>query len=124
MNGHHQECFGSTNTNRHVAAFDFAAVSGCDKVVVGPTNARGGTLSLDLLTDVAGQLLVTVVAHIGITQITPPRRQSFRWLKLFQTCLLVGKFSLKIKLILILFAVPCGICPGVTLGLRIIRLRF
>ena len=36
---------GSTTTNRHgVAAFDFAAVSGCDQFVVGPTHARGGTL--------------------------------------------------------------------------------
>ena len=39
-------------TNRHgVAAFDFAAVSGCDQLVVGPTHARGGTLYL-LMTDV------------------------------------------------------------------------
>ena len=44
-NGHHQEWLGSTNTNRHgVAAFDFATVSGCDQLVVGPTHARGGTL--------------------------------------------------------------------------------
>ena len=32
LNGHHQEWFGSTTTNRHgVAAFDFATVSGCDQ---------------------------------------------------------------------------------------------
>ena len=43
---------GCTTTNRHgVAAFDFATVSGCDQLVVGPTHARGGTLDL-LLTDV------------------------------------------------------------------------
>ena len=42
---------GSTTTNRHgVAAFDFATVSGCDQLVVGPTHARGGTLDL-LMTD-------------------------------------------------------------------------
>ena len=45
LNGHHQELLGSTTANRHgVAAFDFATVSGCDHLVVGPTHARGGTL--------------------------------------------------------------------------------
>ena len=45
LNGHHQEWLGSTTTNRHgVAAFDFATVSGCDQLVVGPTHARGGTV--------------------------------------------------------------------------------
>ena len=40
-------------TNRHgVAAFDFATVSGCDQLVVGPTHARGRTLDL-LTSDVA-----------------------------------------------------------------------
>ena len=43
---------GSTTTNRHgVAALDFATVSGCDQLVIGPTHARGGTLDL-LTTDV------------------------------------------------------------------------
>ena len=52
LNGHHQEWLGSTTTNRHgVAAFGFATVSGCDRLVVGPTHARGGTLDL-LMTDV------------------------------------------------------------------------
>ena len=52
LNGHHQEWLGSTTTNRHaVAAFDFATVSGCDQLVVGPTHARGGTLDL-LMADV------------------------------------------------------------------------
>ena len=47
-----QKWLGSTTTSRHgVAAFDFATVSGCDQLVVGPTNARGGTLDL-LMTDV------------------------------------------------------------------------
>ena len=44
LNGHHQEWLGSATTNRHgVAAFDFATVSGCDQLVVGPTHARSGT---------------------------------------------------------------------------------
>ena len=65
LNGHHQEWFGSTTTNRHgVAAFDFATVSGCDQLVVGPTHARGGTLDL-LMTDVPDLVRVAVVAPIG-----------------------------------------------------------
>ena len=37
LNGHHQELLGSTTTNRlGVAAFDFATISGCDQLVVGP----------------------------------------------------------------------------------------
>ena len=65
LNGHHQECLGSTTTNRHgVAAFDFATVSGCDQLVVGPTHARGGTLDL-LMTDVPDLVRVAVVASIG-----------------------------------------------------------
>ena len=52
LNGHHREWLGSTITNRYgVAVFDFATVSGCDQLVVGPTHARGGTLDL-LMTDV------------------------------------------------------------------------
>ena len=47
LNGHHQEWSGSTTRNRQgVAAFEFATVSGCDQLVVGPTHARGGTLDL------------------------------------------------------------------------------
>ena len=50
LNGHHQECLGSTTTNRHgVAAFDFATVSGCDQLVVSRTHACGGTLDLEHL---------------------------------------------------------------------------
>ena len=46
LNGHHQEWLGSATTNRlGVEAFDFATVSGCDQLVVGPTHARGGTLN-------------------------------------------------------------------------------
>ena len=65
LSGHHQEWLGSTTTNRHgVAAFDFATVSGCGQLVVGPTHARGGTLYL-LMTDVPDLVLVAVVAKIG-----------------------------------------------------------
>ena len=65
LNGHHQEWLGSATTNRHgVAAFDFATVSGCDQLVVGPTYARFGTLDL-LMTDVPDLVRVSVVAPIG-----------------------------------------------------------
>ena len=63
LNGHHQDWLGSTSTNRHgFAAFDFATVSGCDQLVVGPTHARGGTHDL-LMTDVPDLVRVIVVAH-------------------------------------------------------------
>ena len=56
---------GSTTTNHHgVAAFDFATISDCDQLVVGPTHARGGTLHL-LMTDVPDIVQVAVVALIG-----------------------------------------------------------
>ena len=65
LNGHHQEWLGSTTTNLHgVAAFDFATVSGCDQLVVGPTHACGGTLEV-LMTDVPDLVRVSVVAPIG-----------------------------------------------------------
>ena len=52
-------------TNRHgVAAIDFAIVSGCDQLVVGPTHARGGTFDL-LMTDVPDLVWISVVAPIG-----------------------------------------------------------
>ena len=64
LNGH-QQWLGSTTTNRHgVAAFDFATVSGCDQLVVGPTHARGGTLDL-LMTDFPDLVWVAVVAPVG-----------------------------------------------------------
>ena len=86
LNGHHQEWLGSTIMNRHgVAAFDFATVSGCDQMAVCPTHAHGGTLDL-LMADVTDLVRVAVVAPIGATQITPLCRQSFRWLRQFQTC--------------------------------------
>ena len=65
LNGHHREWLGSTTTNRHgVATFDFAAVYGCDQLVVSPTHARGGALDL-LMTDVRDLVWVAVVAPIG-----------------------------------------------------------
>ena len=65
LNVHHLEWLGSTTTNCHgVATFDFATVSGCDQLVVGPTHARGGTLDL-LMTDVPNLVWVAVVSPIG-----------------------------------------------------------
>ena len=65
LNGHHQEWLGSTTTNDHgVAALDFTTVSGCDRLVVGPTHAHGGTLDL-LMTDVPDLVRVSVVAPVG-----------------------------------------------------------
>ena len=64
LNGHRQERLGSTTTNRlGVAALDFATVSGCDQLVIGPTHARGGTLDL-LMTDVPDLLRLAVVAPL------------------------------------------------------------
>ena len=93
LNGHHQEWLGSTTTNRHrVAAFDFATVFGCDQLVVGPTHARGGILDL-LMTDVPWPSTSCCCSkHQLVTRITPLCRQPFRWLRRFQTCVLVGKF--------------------------------
>ena len=65
LNRHHQELTGSITTNRHgVAAIEFATVSGCDQLVVGPTHARDGTLDL-LMTDAPDLVWVSVVAPIG-----------------------------------------------------------
>ena len=59
----HASC--STTTNRHgVAALDFATVSGCVQLVIGPTHARGGTLDLPM-TDVPDQARVPVIAPLG-----------------------------------------------------------
>ena len=61
LNVHHQEWLGSTTTNGYgVAVFDFATVSGCDQLVVGPTHARGLTLDL-LMTDVPDRVRDSVV---------------------------------------------------------------
>ena len=47
-----------------VAALDFATVSGCDQLVIGPTHARAGTRDL-LMTDVPDLVRVAVVAPLG-----------------------------------------------------------
>ena len=61
----HKEWLDSVTTNCHgVAAFDFATVSGCDQLVVGSTDARGGTLDF-LMTDVPDIVRLAVVAPIG-----------------------------------------------------------
>ena len=106
---------------RSVAAFDFVTVSGCDQLVVGPTHACGGTLYL-LMTNVPHLVWVYVVApicnsdHSSLSAVISMAR-------LFQTCVLVGKFSLNIKLIGIRFLVQSRIYPGVTFGLMTILLR-
>ena len=65
LNGHHQKWLGSTTTNRRgVAALDFATVSGCDQLLIGPTHARRGTLDL-LMTDVPDLVQVAVVAPLS-----------------------------------------------------------
>ena len=65
LNGYHQKWLGSTTTNRHgVAAFDFATVSGYNKLVVGLSHARGGILDL-FMTGVPDQVRVAVEAPIG-----------------------------------------------------------
>ena len=69
LNSHYQEWLDSTTTNRHgVAALEFATVSGCDQLVIGPTHARGGTLDL-LITDVPDLVRVAVVAPLGSSTI-------------------------------------------------------
>ena len=72
LNGHHLKWLGSTTTNRHgVAAFDFATVSGCDQLDVGPTHTGGGTHDL-LMTDVPDLVWVAVVAQIGNSDQSSP----------------------------------------------------
>ena len=55
-----------TRTIYRVAAFDFATLSGCDQLFVGPTYARGETLDL-LMTDVPDLVRAAVVSSIGIS---------------------------------------------------------
>ena len=63
LNGHHQEWLDPL-PRTVVAALDFATVSGCDQLVIGPTHARVGTLDL-LMTNVPDLLRVAVVAPLG-----------------------------------------------------------
>ena len=80
------------------------------------THARGETFDL-LMSDAPDLVRVALVAPIGNSYITPLCRQSFRWQRRFQTCLLVGKFSWNIKSIGIQSVVQHWICPGATFGL-------
>ena len=73
------------------AAFDFATVSGCDQLVVGPTHARVGILDL-LMTDVPDLIQVAVGAPIGNSDHSS-LSAVISTHKLFLTCVLVGKFS-------------------------------
>ena len=56
--------FNVFNSRHGVVALDFATVSGCDQLVIGPTHARGGTLDL-LMTDVPDLVRVAVVSPLG-----------------------------------------------------------
>ena len=124
LKGHHQEWLGSTTTNRHgVAAFDFATVSGCDQLVVGPTHHVVEHLTSWWLMSLPEYGLL--LYHRQVSQITPLCRQSFRWLRRFQTCMWVEKLPWNIKSIIVIMSVlQYGICPGVTFDLMIILLRF
>ena len=65
LNGHHQVWLGSITMNLcGVVAFYFATVSGCDQLVVGRTDTRGGALDL-LMADVPDLVRVAVVAPIN-----------------------------------------------------------
>ena len=123
LKGHHQEWLGSITTNRHlVSVFDFATVSGCDQLVVGPTHARGGTLDL-LMTDVPDQVRVAVVAPIG-------NSDHFSLSAVISVIQAVPNLCVRWKIFLkhqVSWNTVCGairICPGVTFGLLRILLRF
>ena len=63
--GHYQVWLHSTTTNHHcVSSFDFATVSCCDQLVVGPTHARGSTFDIQM-TDIPDLVRVSVVAPVG-----------------------------------------------------------
>ena len=111
INSHHQEWLGFTTKNRHdVAAFEFMTVSGCDQLVASPTYARGGTLDI-LLTHVPDLVYFAFVAPTGNTD-HPSLSVVILMVTVFQTRVLVGKFSLDIKSIGIQFLVQYRICLG------------
>ena len=125
LNGHHLEWLGSTTTNRHgVAAFDFATVSGCDRLVVGPTYARGGTLDL-VMTDVPDLVRVAVVAPIGNSNHSSLSAVISMAQAVPNLCV-SRKVFLKhqVNWNTICFVVQYGKCLGVTFGFLTIRLRF
>ena len=97
FNGHHQEWLGSTTTNRHGdVSFDFATVSSCNQLIIGPTHARGGTLNL-LMTDATDLVGVAILANIGNSD----HASLTAVISMAQAVpnLLVEKFSLNIKVI-------------------------
>ena len=72
LNGHHQDWLDSTTMNRDgVPAFEFATVSGCDQLVIGPAHACSGTLD-QLLTDVPDLVQVAIVSLIGNSDHSSP----------------------------------------------------
>ena len=123
LNGHHQEWLGSTTTNCHgFAAFDFATVSGCDQLVVGPTHARGGTLDL-LMTDVPDLVRVAVVALIGNSDHSSLSAVISMAQAVPNLCV-SRKVFLNIKSIGILSVVQYRNCLGVKFGFLTILLRY
>ena len=94
LNGHNQEWLGSTTRNRQaVATFDFATISSCDQLVVGPTQARGGTVDF-LMTDVLDLVRVAVVASMGNLDHSSVSAV-ISIVRMFETGVLEVKFSLK-----------------------------
>ena len=83
--------FNNNNNNNLVAAFDFATVYDFDRLDVGPTHARGGTLDLPI-TDVPDLVRVAVLAPIGNSDHSS-LSAVISIAQAFQTCVLVGKFS-------------------------------
>ena len=74
LNGHHQEWLGSTTMNRHgVVALDFATVSHCVQMVIGPTHI-GATLDLQM-TVVPDLVWVAIVAPLFFIIIIRKGRQ-------------------------------------------------
>ena len=102
---------GSTTTNHHgVAAFNFATVSGCDQLVVGPPHAHGGTLDL-LMNDVPDLVRVAVVGSIGNSDHFLSAVISM--VQVVKTCVLVIQSMVQYR-----------ICPLITFALLTILLRF
>ena len=115
---------GSNTTNSHgVAAFDFATVSGCGQLVVGPTHARGGILDL-LITDIPDLIWDANVAPIGNADHSSFSAVISTAKAVPNLCVSRNVFLKHLKLIGIQFVVQCRICPGVTFGLLTILWRF
>ena len=111
---------GYTTTNCHlVAAFDFATVSSCNWLVVGPTIMLALSIHVvEHLTSWLSMFLTTsrlLLWHQWVTQITPLCWQSYWWLRLFQTYVWVGKFSWNIVSTRILSVVSSPSLKGTVL---------